>query len=156
MKNIIRKILKEDQRERYLNKIVKVMKNDYPLFKNLKDYGFWEELSEDELIYVLFEIFDGSVTINKMSYGFNIYDENNKLIYEEYSDGYWVKYEYDENGNKIHEENSDGYWVKYEYDENGNLIYKEWDDGFWKKWGYDNRGNRIYYEDSTGYIEDDR
>jgi hypothetical protein len=49
MKKIIRKILKEDRREEFLNKIIKVMKNDYPIIKNLKDYGFWEQLSKDEL-----------------------------------------------------------------------------------------------------------
>ena len=132
------------------------MKNDFPLIKNLKDYGFWEELSEDELIYVLFEIFDGSVTINKMSYGFNIYDENNNEIYEEHFDGGWEKHEYDENGNEIYYEDSYGNWRKYEYDEYGKLIYKEFSDGFWEKYEYDNRGYRIYYETSNGEIRDKR
>jgi len=53
MKRLIKKILKEDQRQMYLDKIIQVMKNDYPIFKNLIDYGFYEQLSEDELNYVL-------------------------------------------------------------------------------------------------------
>ena len=51
------KTLKEDRRLMFLNKIIKFIKNDFPLFKNLKDYGFWEQLSEEELNYVFSEIF---------------------------------------------------------------------------------------------------
>ncbi len=36
MKKIIKKILREDRREEFLNKIIKLMKNDFPLFKNLR------------------------------------------------------------------------------------------------------------------------
>jgi hypothetical protein len=53
MKKIIRKILKEDRREEFLNKIIKVMKNDYPLLKNMELYGFYDQLSDYELNYVL-------------------------------------------------------------------------------------------------------
>jgi ATP-dependent helicase/DNAse subunit B len=47
MKRLIKKILKEDRRQMFLDKIIKVMKNDFPLFKNLKDYGFTEQLSRN-------------------------------------------------------------------------------------------------------------
>jgi hypothetical protein len=57
MKKIIRKILKEDRRQMFLNKIVQVMKNDFPLFKNMESYGFTEQLSEEELNYVFSGIF---------------------------------------------------------------------------------------------------
>ena len=49
MKKIIEQILKEDRRQMYLNNIIKVMKDDYPIIKNLKDYGFWEVLTKDEI-----------------------------------------------------------------------------------------------------------
>ncbi len=49
----IKRILKEDREQMFLDKIVQVMKNDYPIIKNLKEYGFWEQLSKDELKYVL-------------------------------------------------------------------------------------------------------
>jgi len=140
------------KRKIYLDKIIKFMKNDYPLFKNLKDYGFYNQLSNDEMDYVFSGIFGESVTINKMSRGFIIYDKNGKLIYRE-SNGFWIKYEYDKNGNEIYVENSDGEWWKKEYDKNGKQIYWENSDGYWYKKEYDERGNEIYYESSIGYWE---
>ena len=111
------------------------MKNDFPLFHNLKEYGFYDQLSEDELIYVLSGIFGKPVSVR--DYGDTIYVNN-------------------ENGKIIYHENSDGRWVKKEYDENNNLIYAEYNDGYWKKFEHDENGNRIYFEDSDGYIEDER
>jgi len=58
-----------------------------------------------------------------------LYDSNNKLIYYEQSDGYWVKREFDSNNNEIYYEQSDGYWVKREFDSNNNEIYYENSDG---------------------------
>ena len=157
----------------YLDKIIMVMKNDYPLFKNLKDYGFYDQLSEDELIYVLSGVFGEPVKYRHGSiYDENnneIYfegsdgvwykkefDENNNMIYYENSDGEWVKIGYDEDGNRIYYENSNGYWEKIEYDKNGNMLYFETSNGYWRKWEYDERGNIIYVEDSDGYIEDNK
>ena len=159
MKKVIRKILKEDRRQMFLDKIIHVMKNDFPLFHNLKDYGFYDQLSEDELNYVLSGIFGKPVTINKII-GYHIYDENDKLkknlIYYENSNDIWVKKEYDENGRIIYYEDSNGKWWKKEYHENGNMIYHEYSDGFWKKWEFDKNGNVIYYENSDGLIRDYR
>ncbi len=121
MKKIIRKILKEDRRQMFLDKIVHVMKNDYPLFKNMKDYGFYGQLSRDELNYVFSSIFGKSVK----KYSMGIQDENGIVLYKEFSDGYWDKWEYNENNNLIYYENNYGEWVKIEYDENGEIIYKE-------------------------------
>ena len=115
----------------YLNKIIKVMKNDFPVIKNLKLYGFYEQLSEEELIYVFSGIFEQPVT----KQGKYIYSQNGNEIYIENSYGIWIKSEYDNNGNEIYHENSNGDWIKREYDDNG---------------------NEIYYEDSNGYIEDNR
>ena len=52
-----------------------------------------------------------------------LYDSNNNLIYREYSNGYWVKYDYDDNGNIIYFEDSEGFWCKQEFDSNNNEIY---------------------------------
>jgi hypothetical protein len=154
MKNIIRQILKEDRRQMYLDKIVQVMKNDFPLIKNMKLYGFHEQLSRDELNYVFSGIFGEPV---KYYYGGNvpniieIYDENENEIYSENSYGKWIKYEYDSNGNETYKEYSDGTWVKREYDENGNEIYSEISNGDWEKREYDKNRNIIYSENSNGY-----
>ena len=153
MEKIIRQILKEDRKQMFLNKIVQVMKNDFPLFKNMESYGFYEQLSDHELDYVLSGIFGKPVEYYG---GGNIYDENNKRIYSEYSDGYWYRNEYNNNDNVIYYENSNGYWEKWEYDNNGNVIYYEKSDGYWQKTEYDENGNFIYYEDSDGVIRDNR
>ena len=58
-----------------------------------------------------------------------IKDKNRRLIYIEYSDGIWGKWEYDSQDNEIYFEDSSGYWSKYEYDSQGNLIYFENSDG---------------------------
>ena len=151
MKKLIKKILREDQRERYLNKIIQVMKNDFPLIKNLKDYGFYDQLLEDELIYVLSEILEKPVSIH----GNGIYNDGNEIYYED-STGYWYKKEYDANGKLIYKEFSDGYWKKWEHDENGNIIYYEKSNGYWWKKEYDENGNMLYYENSRGGIRDNR
>ena len=62
----------------------------------------------------------------------------------------------DKNGNLIYEEFSNGFWVKYEYDSQGNRIYWENSNGYWRKHEYDSGGNQIYYEDSEGKIVDNR
>ena len=173
MKKVIRKILKEDRRQMYLDKIVQIMKKDFPLIKNLKDYGFYDQFSKKELNFVLSRIF--GEPINKIRN--SIFNKNGNELYIEYSSGFWRKSEYDNNGNEIYNEDSDGFWRKYEYDDNGKVIYYEDSDGYWEKSEYDDNGNiiywenfkgdwikreyddndnRIYYEDSNGYIEGDR
>jgi hypothetical protein len=125
MKKIIRKILKEDRRQEYLNKIIKYMKNDFPLFKNMRDYGFFDQLLTREITYILSGIFGEPVRLSIGLKHYKIYDSNNNIIYHENSDGYWEKREFDKNGKLIYSENSNGYWYKREYDERGKLIYSE-------------------------------
>ena len=162
-KNIIIRILREDRRQMYLDKIVQVMKNDYPLFHNLKDYGFYDQLTIDELNYVLSEIFGMTVNLGMEEYHpeYIVYNNNGKEIYfEDLDTGNWTKSEYDKNGNLTYTEHSDGVWYKYEYDKNNNIIYYESYDGDWEKREYDERGNNTYYENFTGYwikrVYDDR
>ena len=166
------------KRKIYLDKIIEVMKNDFPLLKNMELYGFYDQLTIDELDYVFSEIFDQPVKVK--GYGFEsdglgiynkkrkqiyfedsdgnwvkfVYDENNNRTYLEDSDGYWRKYEYDKNGNEIYWKDSDGVWEKSENDKNGNKIYSVNSNGDWKKWEYDENGNMLYYEDSDGEIMD--
>jgi len=152
MKKIIRKILKEDIREEFLNKIIKLMKNDFPLFKNLREYGLYNQLSEDDLKYIFSGIFGEPITIM----GRTLMDKNRKVLYYEDYDGVWEKREHDEYGRRTYKESSNGEWKKYEYDENGNLIYYEKFNGYWYKKEYDERNNEIYYENSRGEIRDNR
>ena len=154
MKKIIKKILREDRRQEYLNKIINFMRNDYPLFHNLKDYGFYDQLTIDELNYVLSGIFGMTVNLGMEEYHpvYIVYNNNGKEIYfEDLDDGNWTKSEYDKNGNLTYTEHNDGVWYKYEYDENGNITYYGSYDGDWEKREYDERGNNTYYENFTGY-----
>jgi hypothetical protein len=115
------------KRKIYLDKIIEVMKNDFPLFKNMRDYGFYDQLSIQEMNYVFSGVFEQPVKVEVYCYYI------------------WVKYEYDENGNIIYSEDSYGRWSKKKYDENGEIIYKEV-----------SNGNIIYYKDSNGVIVDNK
>ena len=121
-----------------------------PYFKLLKHFN----LSEDELIYVLSEIYGERVT--KKVYYNSIYDQNGNRIYLENSNGIWEKREYDENGNLIYYDDSNGNWEKYEYNENGKQIYYENYNGMWVKKEYDENDCLIYRKDSNGRIIDNR
>ena len=85
--------------ERYIEYIV----NDIqpPYFFNMKEmYG----VSEKEYPLVLSKVFNQPIEILDIT----VYDTNDKIIYNESSNGYWVKVEYDANGNTIYYEDSDG------------------------------------------------
>ena len=147
MKKIIRKILKEDRRQMYLDKIVQVMKNDFPFFENMELYGFNDTLSDDEYRYIFKKIF-GETAIRR---GYKLFNKYGKELYfEDLDDGYWRKSEYNDNGNEIYWKDSDGGWGIYEYDENGNKKYYENDKGEWEKIEYDKNNNKKYYENYRG------
>ena len=63
--------------------------------------------------------------LNIQQFPFTITDKNGNLLYNENSNGYWVKRQYDERGNQTYLEKSNEYWCKFEYDENDNEIYYE-------------------------------
>ena len=116
MKKIIRKILKEDRRQMYLDKIIQIMKNDFPLFENMELYGFTEQLSEEEINYVLSEIFGEPVERDRnylLSINLGVY-----VYFESPGGERWKIWKYNEIGDQIYVETSDGYWVKSEYDQN--------------------------------------
>jgi len=148
MKDLIRKILKEETTNRFIDKVANYVKPPY--FKNMESLG----VSEDEIEIVFSKIFNQPVTIRDN----DVYDANGNIIYHENIKGrnYWKKFEYDDQGNEIYSEDSDGFWYKTEYNTNSNIIYYERSDGFWKKYEYDANGNKIYYEDSNGRIYDYR
>ena len=62
----------------------------------------------------------------------------------------------DKNGNLIYLEFSNGFWAKWEYDSQDNLIYCGDSEGVWIKYEYDSKGNEIYWENSHGEIIDNR
>ena len=85
--------------QRYIEYIV----NDIqpPYFFNMKEmYG----VSEKEYPLVLSKVFNQPIEILDIT----VYDTNDKIIYNESSNGYWVKVEYDADGKVIYHEDSDG------------------------------------------------
>ena len=164
MKKLIKKILIEDRRNMYLDKIIHIMKNEYPIFETLKEYGFYEQLSEDELKYVLSGLFEnnfvGNIRLKVDNFNdrfsvekVNVSDDErnwdtNKLYEETLGVGYYINY-YDKNGKLLEYINSDGDYAKFEYDKNGNKIYYERPNR-WEKYEYDENGKKTYEEDSRG------
>ena len=130
-----------------------------PYFKLLNHF----DLSEDELINVLSEVFGQIVNLesiydhinNRTIYG--VTDKNRNLLYKEIPNVFWVKYQYNENGLKTYTEDSKGGWYKtdYVYDINQNMIESITMDkyGLFEKTTYDENGNVIYYESGDGYWE---
>jgi len=68
----------------FLDKIILLMKDEYPLIKNMEDYGF--NLSKEELKYVLSGIFKKDVQF-VFSYYTQFWDEFGNLLYMEVDDG---------------------------------------------------------------------
>ena len=59
-------------------------------------------------------------------------------------------------GNVIYMEYDEGDWVRWEYDSEGRETYYQNSHSFWAKREYDNKGNEIYFENSDGEIRDNR
>jgi hypothetical protein len=170
MKNLIRKILKEDIIHDYddnyhYKQISSWLKPPY--FKNMEGLG----LTPEEKVEVLSEVFGERVEYNSYMRSQDVrlmWDKcSNYPLYEEkYYNGEWKKYEYDEYCRKLYEERSDGYsetwiydkgriifhsnstgyWEEYERNKNGDLLYWEDSNGNWEKNKYDKDGNNIYEE----------
>jgi len=62
----------------------------------------------------------------------------------------------DKNGRTIYDEDSNGVWVKYERNSQGKVIYYEDSNRDWVKYERNSQGKVIYYEDSDGVIKDNR
>jgi YD repeat-containing protein len=70
-------------------------------------------------------------------------DALGNIVYQEWEDGTWGKWERDKNGNETRYDQSDGYWAEWEYDERGLCIRYENSDGWWRVYEYDKAGRRI-------------
>lgn len=92
------------------------------------------------------------------------YNDNNKIIYYENSDGYKEKYTYDKNGNLIRKENNYNYTEIYEYNEYNDIVHyknSDFDEEWWEyaKNGFlssykNNKGTRLawYYDENNRLI----
>ena len=175
MKNLIRKILRED--------IIEYYDDDYsvtriaswlepPYFKNMEGLG----LTNEEVKKVLSEVFGEKIDFNEYMREKDVFKWStcsNKPVYEEkINSGEWKKYEYDKNCNKIYEERSDGYrenleyveghlisyldsngyWEDYERNKDGEILYWKNSNGDWEKYKYNKDGNTIYEEDNNGTV----
>ena len=82
---------------------------------------------------------------------FEIRDREERLIYEEFDNGNWIKWQYDKEGNEVHSINSDGYEVHRRYDENGFETYYKDSQGIESESKYDENGNMTYWK-SNGNV----
>ena len=171
MKNIIKKIL----RENYGDKITEIVINRLetkgpPYFKILEDYGLEEN---NQIIKIMRHFFPSLYIIDTdskrivdsrhnilydefddESWNINEFDKENKII-KVIRDDYWKKLNYNDNGDIILVNDSNGLWVKRKYDDNHNVIYFEDNSGFWYKKEYDKDGEEIYKETSElGIVKD--
>jgi hypothetical protein len=83
------------------------------------------------------------------------WDKLGNNIYKEYSNGGYIKFIYNNNDLIGYEEFTDGNLFLYRYDDNGNQIYYE-NNGFWIVSEFDSDNNLIYQEKSNGEIYDIR
>jgi hypothetical protein len=81
---------------------------------------------------------------------FVILDANGQKIYEENSDGTWIKIVYSPEGWQTNYETSTGYWYTLKYNDRGMRIRYDDSSGYWSKCGYDADGNEIWYVNSNG------
>ena len=160
MKKLIRKILREEieKSDRHYRMLDKISDHVHlPYFKSIEDFAIDEK---DDQLYIMRKIYGNDIIfeygVDDNSYIRIVDIDKGNVVYIEYDDGYWEKWDYDVKGNLIYFETSYGYWGKREYDDNGNKIYWEDSYGHWKKMEYDDRGKEIYYEESSGYIRDNR
>ena len=176
MKNLIRKILREDIIHDYddnyhYKQIASWLK--LPYFKNLECLG----LTNVEVKKVLSEVFGKNVDFNEYMRSkdvrllwrpcsiYPLYEEKNngewkKYEYDKYcnktyverSDGYSESWIYNDKGRIISHSNSTGYWEDYERNKNGDLLYWEDSNGNWEKNKYDKDGNNIYEESKNDSV----
>ena len=82
---------------------------------------------------------------------FSITDKKGNIIYEEFEDGFWIKFQYNKKTSGVNYwENSDGYWEKREYDSKGCVIRYEDSSGYWINYQYDENCEEIYRFNSKG------
>ena len=70
--------------------------------------------------------------LNVTDFPFEIWDENGNLIYMEWDNSYWERWERNDKGDTIYFEDSNSFWARLEYGEQGNTIYYETSNGLIK------------------------
>lgn len=79
-------------------------------------------------------------------------DEKDRVIYREYSDGYWECYQYDNHGNRTYYRDSYGKSEIREFDKNNNLTYYADNSGTGVRLKYDKHNNLLSIEDNNANI----
>jgi hypothetical protein len=133
MKQIIKKILREQFNSDYLEKVSRSI--DIPYFKMMDEH--FNVTDHNDQLGVMKYILGDDIRITPGEYSFfaskpgrtfKIIDSKGRRIYYEDSYG-WEKLEYNENNKCIYYGRSTGYWYKREYNENGEMVYYEGSDG---------------------------
>ena len=156
MKRLIKKILREeiDKSDKHYRMLDIISDHvDLPYFKSMEGLTIYDK---DDQLYIMKKIYGYDIYFYEELRRYIYNDNNDKRVYDEDDNGYWVKWEYDDNGNLIYFKRSNGYWEKRENDDKGNIIYYEDSSGYWVKREYNDKGNVIYFEESDGYIDDRR
>lgn len=152
MKNIIKKILKEQVNDKVITKVLSRLEKGLikaPYYDNLDLIG----LTQDEIKAVLEKFIGGKLTYGN---GRLVIVQGDNVEYKEYDDKTWVIRKFDRQLTTFMEDSS-GYWFKKEFDENGNMTRFENSRGQWSKKEYDENNKLIYIEDSDeGIILDKR
>jgi|688.fasta_scaffold31705_2 hypothetical protein len=177
MKQIIKRILREQFDSNYLEKVSNILiQSGPPYFKMMEDN--FNVTDENDQLEVMKYIYGNDISIKyeRRTYIYNKgenpiyserknavfsltspeweiteYDLNDKIIKRYDSEGSWEITDYDLNGNEIYTETSEGNWWKWEFDSKNNLLYHEDSSGYWVKHEYDQDGNEIYFVTSDGY-----
>jgi YD repeat-containing protein len=58
---------------------------------------------------------------------------------------------YNESGQPTYQEWDDGFWIRYAYNNRGKIIYSEDSYGCKSTWKYDSKNNTVCYSDTNGY-----
>lgn len=118
MKNIIKKLLKEEVSDKIIKLAIERLKSDRikkPYFSNLHELGLTEEEIGKSLEHFLSGKFEKSGIYSLLTRGGN-------LIYLEAYDSYWEFRDYDDRGNEIFYEDSNGIIIRREFDEKNKII----------------------------------
>lgn len=80
-------------------------------------------------------------------------NEQGKITYKEYDDGYWIKHDYDEAGRAVRTEDKEGAVSKKEYNDQGLLVmssYNSPSDNYWTRIDYDEKGREVRAYNNKG------
>jgi hypothetical protein len=146
VKNIIKKILRENNEDKITELVINRLKTSGPpYFKMLENYGVDEN---NQIMKIMRHFFPSLYIVDTDSK--RIVDKRHNILYDEFDDESWNINEFDQDNNII-KVIEDGYWKEFGYNDNGDLISVNDSNGSWVNRKYDNNHNVIYYEDSSGF-----